>query len=179
MNCIDDVIIQSYIDGETDIRETEQIETHIAECSLCSNRIEEKRAFANIIKADLQKLNSPSVEVPCWAVVQPNEIEEIGSKAVIARAKPEAIHNRLLRLRLAMTNKSKNVFNIKHMVYIASAACVALVMLFVLLPEKHKDDENNFLLMYSVITDFDANRTFSQQEKSIFIIDSDGKIIEL
>jgi len=143
MNCIDTDIIQRYIDGETDVRETEQIEKHIADCSSCANQIEEQKAFTNAIKTDLQKLVQP-VDIPEFSV-------------------PTTLKRRL---------------NFKRMAYFAAAACVAFVMMFVLLPERHKEDENNFLMMYSVITDFDANRTFSQQEKSVFVTDRNGNIVE-
>jgi len=83
MNCIDADIIQRYIDGETNVLETEQIEKHIADCSSCADQIEERKAFAKIIKTDLQKLVDQPVEIPCWATVPLDEIEEVGSSACL------------------------------------------------------------------------------------------------
>jgi predicted anti-sigma-YlaC factor YlaD len=147
MNCIDDDLIQTYIDGETDVLETENIEKHIAVCSLCANKIEEKKVFANAIKNELQKLKNPFVTVPEFII--PN------------------------------TQKRRLSSNFKRFAYIASAACVAALMLFVLLPERHENGAENQFVMYSVIKDFDANRTFSQQDKSIYILDNHGNIIEI
>jgi len=53
MKCIDDELIQSYIDGETDSQETDRIEKHLADCSLCAHSIEEQRAFADVIKTEI------------------------------------------------------------------------------------------------------------------------------
>jgi predicted anti-sigma-YlaC factor YlaD len=147
MKCIDNSLIQRYIDGETDIRETEQIENHIANCSSCADKIEEKKAFAHAIKNELQKLSSPFVAVPEFTI--------------------------------PVTQKRRLNSNFKRIAYIASAACVAALMLFVLLPERHENGTENQFVMYSVIKDFDANRTFSQQDKSIYILDNNGNIIEI
>jgi len=147
MKCIDDELVQRYIDSETDFSETKQIEKHIAVCSSCANRIEERKALANAIKADLQTLGSPLVTVPEFSV--------------------PVIQKRRLK------------FNPKHIIYAVSAACVILGMLLLQPTERQEEDEENkMLIMYSVIRDFDANRTFSQQETSIFMIDGNGKIIE-
>jgi anti-sigma factor RsiW len=160
MKRIDDDIIQRYIDGETNLLEAEQIEKHIADCSLCANKIEEERAFISAIKSDLQNLTSPLVDIPCWAAVQPPSDYQ-------RQVEPAEIERRRWNLRRT---------SFKHIVYAVSAACVAICVLFFALPER--DEDHNFLMVYSVIEDFDANRTFSQQEKRIFIIDGDGKIVE-
>jgi hypothetical protein len=147
MKCIDDELVQRYIDGETDLRETEEIEKHIITCLSCARSIEERKALLNTIKTDLQKLVSLPVSIPEFSV-------------------PVAQKRRL------------NI-KIKHMVYTVSAACIALCILLFPFTERHEEEEeNNILLVYSVIRDFDANRTFSQQKQQIFMIDSEGKIIE-
>ncbi|MDR1950952.1 MAG: zf-HC2 domain-containing protein [Bacteroidales bacterium] len=149
MKCINDALIQRYIDGETDVLETEQIEKHIENCSSCVDKIEEQKVFANAIKNELQKFSNPFVTVPEFTTPSWAEVN------------------------------LRRTIGFKHFVYYASAACVAAIMLFVLLPKKHEKDVENKFVMFSVINDFDANRTFSQQEKSIFIVDGDGKIIDI
>jgi hypothetical protein len=147
MKCIDEELIQKYIDGETDFRETEQIEKHIAICSQCANNIEERKVLANAIKFEFQKLDSRLVAIPEFTI--------------------------------PATRKHRLNANLKHLVYIISAACVAACLFFFLHPQKQAEEDRNNFLMYSVIKDFDANRTFSEQETTFLMIDSDGKIIEI
>ena len=55
MKCIDDELIQKFIDGETDSQETGQIEKHLAGCSQCARNVEEKRTFTDDIKRALRQ----------------------------------------------------------------------------------------------------------------------------
>jgi len=55
MKCIDNVLIQKFIDGETDSRETERIEKHLEGCAQCACNIEEHKAFTNFIKRALRQ----------------------------------------------------------------------------------------------------------------------------
>ena len=55
MKCIDDELIQRFIDGETDSQETERIEKHLAGCAQCARNVEEQRAFTNAIKRKLRQ----------------------------------------------------------------------------------------------------------------------------
>ena len=64
MKCIDDELIQRYIDGETDFQETVEIERHTADCSPCTLKIEEQRAFADAVKRQLENWNSQPVVIP-------------------------------------------------------------------------------------------------------------------
>ena len=172
MKCIDDELIQRYIDGETNLLETEQIEKHIAVCSPCAGIVEEKKAFANAIKNELQKLGNRFVVVPEFTVPTTRTEARSASSTKLKHPFPEACR-RERGLRQAHPR-----FNLKYIVYAVSAACVAAFMLFVLLPERQEKVEESQILMYSVIKDFDANRPYSQQETSIYMIDGDGKIID-
>ena len=53
MKCIDDELIQRYIDGETDSLETNRIEKHLADCSQCAGNVAEHKAFADVIKTEI------------------------------------------------------------------------------------------------------------------------------
>ena len=64
MKCIDDELIQKYIDGETDAQETGRIEQHLTDCSRCARNVEEQRAFAGIIKRDIGKMGRQTVAIP-------------------------------------------------------------------------------------------------------------------
>jgi hypothetical protein len=60
--------------------------------------------------------------------------------------------------------------------YAVSAACA--IFLIVHLFPKQQSKEKEIQLIYSFDGDFDANRTVSQQEMVILMINSDGKVIE-
>jgi hypothetical protein len=63
--------------------------------------------------------------------------------------------------------------------YAVSAACAALLFVF-LLSERNKDLRNEEIhLIYGFDGDFDANRTVSQQDMVIMMVDSDGKMVKL
>ncbi|MDR2146117.1 MAG: hypothetical protein LBE91_06645 [Tannerella sp.] len=53
MKCIDNELIQKFIDGETGATETEWIENHRAECPQCARKIEEQRVFAEAVKREI------------------------------------------------------------------------------------------------------------------------------
>jgi len=53
MKCIDDELIQKYIDSETNSGEAVLIESHAADCPQCARNIETQRAFADYIKREV------------------------------------------------------------------------------------------------------------------------------
>ena len=66
--------------------------------------------------------------------------------------------------------------NIKRYIYAASVACM-FFLIFLLIPKK--EQEKNIVFLYNIAGEFDANKTISQQEMVLTIIDSDGNILEL
>jgi len=144
MKCINDELIQKYIDGETNAQEAENIAKHAEKCAFCAQKIAEQRTFADYIK---------------------KEIENWGAKSV---AVPEFVAPAIPRWR----------FNIKRKYYIATsvAAACAVLLVFLLLPKENK--ANDYLMIYCFDGDFDSNRSFSQQEMTIKVFDSNGKIVE-
>jgi len=144
MKCIDNELIQRYIDGEASPFETERVEKHIAECSQCARNVEEQRAFACYLKKEIGQWGKQPVIIPEFIA-------------------PFITPRRRLNLK------------IRHYVYAVSAACVIFLIVF-LFPDKNKNKE--IRMIYSLEGDYDSNRTVSQQEMTIIIIDADGKIIE-
>ena len=69
MKCIDDELIQRYIDGETDLQETARIEKHLADCSPCAGNVAEHKAFADAIKTEIGNWGRQPVIIPGF--VQP------------------------------------------------------------------------------------------------------------
>ena len=64
MKCMDDELIQKFIDGETDPQETNLIKKHLAECTQCVRKVEEQRAFAETIKREINNMGKQTVDIP-------------------------------------------------------------------------------------------------------------------
>lgn len=64
MICINDDIIQKYIDGEATAQEVLFIENHIASCNKCVIRIENQRRLSNYVKKAINLLSKDTIEVP-------------------------------------------------------------------------------------------------------------------
>ena len=144
MKCIDEALIQRYMDGETGAQETGRIEKHVAGCSQCARNIEEQRAFADCIKR----------EIGHWGKQQPDFIPEFIAPVV---------------------RKHRLNVKIRHYIYTVSAAC-AIFLFVILFPDRN--EKKGIQLIFSVDGDFDSNRTASQQEMIILMIDANGNIAE-
>jgi hypothetical protein len=68
MKCINEEMIQKFIDGETDAKETARIEEHLENCPFCAGRVEEQRAFANHIKSTMGHWSANPVPIPEFKV---------------------------------------------------------------------------------------------------------------
>ena len=146
MKCIDDELIQRYIDGEINAQEADRIEKHLTVCSQCARNIDEQRLFVDGIKKAIGHCNKQPVIIPEFVV-------------------PVARKRRL------------NI-KIRHYIYAVSAACAVLCFVF-LLPERNRQNrEKEIHLIYGFYGDFDANRTISQQEMTIILVDANGRIVE-
>jgi len=64
MKCIDDELIQKYIDGEAHSEEVLRIEKHVASCPQCARKIEEARAFSDGIKRKIGHWGRQPVVIP-------------------------------------------------------------------------------------------------------------------
>ena len=148
MKCINNELVQKYIDGETNSQETFEIEKHLSECAECAKKIDEQKAFVALIKGNTTFWDNQPVKIPEFIAPVPQ--------------------------------KFKVNVKIRHLIYAVSAACVILLVVF-LFPFRNVDEErhNNIVhLIYTIDGDFDANKTITQQEMKIIMIDSEGKIIE-
>ena len=145
MKCIDDELIQKYIYGETDARETDRIEKHLADCSRCVQNIEEQRAFAGAVKRDIGSMCKQAVAIP-------------GFVAPTAR-------------------KYRLNAKIRYCIYAVSAACAVFLIVF-LRNAQNAETQQSIQMIYSFDGDFNSNKTVSQQEMAIIMIDADGNIVE-
>lgn len=64
MNCIEEQLIQKYIDGECSEQETEMVEEHLLVCSECAGRLEEKRKLSVELKQLINSLSTNNIEIP-------------------------------------------------------------------------------------------------------------------
>ena len=144
MKCIDNELIQKYIDGETTLSESKQVKKHISNCSQCTQDIEEQRAFTDCIKKGIGDWSKQLIVVP------------------------EFVTPILKKRRL-------NV-KFKHYFYAVSAACA--IFLFIFLFPEQKSNEQETRLIYGFYGEIDSNLPVYQQEMSIMIIDSNGKVVE-
>ena len=72
MICINDDIIQKYIDGEASPKEVSLIENHIASCNNCVKRIENQRILSTSLKKAINLLSKDTIEVPKFEIPSKN-----------------------------------------------------------------------------------------------------------
>lgn len=64
MKCINDELIQKYIDGEATIHEKEMIEKHISSCTTCAGKIATQRKLSELIRRDIRQLGKSDITIP-------------------------------------------------------------------------------------------------------------------
>jgi anti-sigma factor RsiW len=58
MNCISESMLRAYHDGEVDANHAREVESHLANCSACANRLEEIVAAAAKVQAEIAGLDA-------------------------------------------------------------------------------------------------------------------------
>lgn len=149
MKCINNELIQRYIDGETAQQKTEWIASHLRTCAECARRVEEQRAFIALLKNRLR----PPFESPA----------SFESPPFVMPYRP----TRRFTLHLSSANR-------KYIVYAASVACVLLLLFFVH-PKKEKTEEMKLLFLLE--SDFDANKPVLEQDLMLYLIDTEGNVV--
>jgi anti-sigma factor RsiW len=69
MNCINEQLIQRYIDAELDAGENEQIEGHLSGCPACAGLVHEQKRLALSMKNAMNELTAEQVVVPPFVVL--------------------------------------------------------------------------------------------------------------
>ncbi len=77
----------------------------------------------------------------------------------------------------APPQKIFNKHKIKRILYYVSAACV-LMLVFFMFQTQEQSSESNTIFLYNFDGEYDANRTISQQELILNVIDAHGKVTE-
>ena len=147
MKCIDDVLIQKYIDGEATQKETDFIENHIKLCSVCAENIEKQKELAVYLKREVNRLvgNEKTITIP---------------EFVLPAAQVKPVRRK-----------------IKNWAYSAAAVCLLLfAATYFSFQEEPKQPE--YVFLFDIETEFDANKPISQQEMTITIIDLNNNTIE-
>jgi hypothetical protein len=72
MICINDDIIQKYVDGEATAQEVSFIQNHIASCNKCVIRIENQRRLSTYVKKAIKLLSIDIIEVPKFEIPSKN-----------------------------------------------------------------------------------------------------------
>jgi hypothetical protein len=70
MSCINDVLIQKYIDREANPEEVTFVEKHISTCNKCVIKIENQRRLVSILKEALNFSANDSIEIPKFVIPQ-------------------------------------------------------------------------------------------------------------
>jgi hypothetical protein len=68
MKCIDEALLQKYIDGECSGKENSDIENHFSNCPECKFRYAEKLKISMEMKQALSSLNSGNVVIPKFKI---------------------------------------------------------------------------------------------------------------
>lgn len=66
MNCIDELLLQKYIDGECTDFEITQVKEHLAVCPDCRVRLGEREKNSKEIKRAINSLTVEEVEIPAF-----------------------------------------------------------------------------------------------------------------
>lgn len=161
MNCINNDLIQKYLDGEIHPDEKVRIENHLKKCTYCADRLEQQRKRVNIIKTLLDDLADEEVVRPPLS----------------------QIVNEFMPLLESPNQKSSDVFKTawpwkRRLMYGLCGACA--VVLVLLYPLKNLFDKpQKVIQMQTMVREVDANRPFSDQETVISVIDPDGNVTYL
>ena len=75
------------------------------------------------------------------------------------------------------SQSKKRLIRGKKLIYSLSAACILIFVLFITQNKKHRI-ENEEIIVHSIDWEYDANRTISQQQLVISIIDLEGNVTE-
>ena len=143
MKCIDEDLLQKYIDAEVEVGEKAEVENHISLCSKCAAKLEDIRRRSFFLIEAVNLLSDDTIEIPEFAPAKRLKKRSVWKRYTIG----------------------------------AAAACV-LISIFLMVP-KEDEKKEEYVFVFELEGEFDANRTFSQQEITIIAIDEQGNIVEL
>lgn len=152
MNCIDEQLLQKYIDNECTDAEMNAIKHHLLHCEACQQKLAVSEKLSAEIKRAVNSLNRQDIaRLP--------GMDSMGGQEI------PVFNNRNARL---------NNRNIKLLIYSLSAACILLLVLFIV-DKEIGSNQNKITILQSVPVEVDANRPASEQEFVIEVYDGKGQ----
>lgn len=151
MKCIDDDLIQRYLDGEIKLDEKVKLEKHLSECVHCSERLEHQRIRTSHIKDLLNSLAQEEVARPPVSIFKRSPA-----------SKPQ--------------NKGSVFWSWKrNIVYGFCTVCV-IALVFICRHNTCPKEEPKIIHLQSIVEEVDANRPITDQKTVLVEINSDGKV---
>lgn len=111
MNCIDQIILQRYIDNECSANEKAAIEEHLKECSSCREKFEEQLHQCLFIKQVISELTDEHVLIPTFEIPQRQKKLKIRSEIIYAISAACIILFMLIVDKNQNTNHCKSIFS--------------------------------------------------------------------
>lgn len=74
-NCVSEEVLQQYIDGELEQKETTLIKEHILKCQNCQSAIKEKKLLIDKLNNALNLVDEDKIEVPAFDASKTNIIK--------------------------------------------------------------------------------------------------------
>ena len=145
MRCIDEGLIQKYIDKEVTPEEEVMIKDHLKHCEVCATRTNNQLELVTQVKETMNLLTEETIDIPEFEIPQ--------------------------------SRKKMHALTSGRLIYGVAAACI-IVLLLIIFQNKETVAENNEYFMQLVEHEYDANRTLSDQELVIEVIDPEGNLTE-
>ena len=153
MKCISDELIQKHIDNEASQEERAYVDEHLLSCVACRNAVNEQKKLAVEIRNTINLLCEETVEIPAFNRPVKDSIDK--SRVKTGRKKHRVIF-----------------------LWSTGVASVACILTFLFLNPRKKNVDNYERLFYNTEFEFDANRSVTQQDIVIKILDSEGNFSE-
>lgn len=71
MNCFNEQLIQTYIDGETSATQNNAIEMHLANCNTCSLKLKEQKELVNLFMKNMNTGIQSNPTIPILKLPEP------------------------------------------------------------------------------------------------------------
>ena len=155
MKHINSELVQKYIDNEASHKEKAYIEEHLLSCAECRNTVDEQKNLATKICGIINVLSEEVIEIPVFD----------------RQMKEKSLYNH------AKEGRKKSRVMLRWSLSTASAACILIFIMFMLKPKKETPIKPA-MFFYGTENEFDANRSISQQDIVVKMVDSEGNVSE-
>ena len=171
--CLNEDLIQQWIDGELSEELLEQVNQHLANCELCRQKAEQQKALAFSIKNILQveDVAIPEFSRNETATGETGNYNDLPVKNITSVPEMKAVN-------AGHFNRSTKTFPI--WLKIAAVLIPAFCLMQVLIqPDKTYQPSHDELLMYQSLSDMDANTAFQERVMVTTSTNQEGEIVEV